>query len=409
MKLFSYRVLLPNGKRVEQSYQANSKKEVSLMIRAKGWRILSIKEIKQGPTLFRSGVSTLDKANFCRYLSVMIKSGLAIAEAVQIISSEAESKRMKEILTDLTFDLEHGETISSSLRRHEDVFDKTFLALVSAGEESGSLEKTFAYLADQQYAVHRLNKKISGAMMYPAVILVAMFGVGILMVTFVLPRLGQVFLKMKIPLPTPTRLLLEFGNFMGENTWQVFTALVVLIVAVITLFKYHATRRKLMSWVANAPLVHKLFEKIDLARFSRTLATLLQSGVPITDSLKISSDVFTQRKMQEIAKKFPEEVSQGRSIAEMLTTGKKKTFPALMVQTIKTGEKTGSLSENLFELADFYEAELEDALKEFTTILEPVIMLVIGVGVGTMVVMIIAPIYSVLGNLQGSAGGPPGT
>lgn len=403
MKTFKYSALLPNSKRVDSTIRAKSEDDVATALRSKGWKIISVKEVNSSKDiqLFKGGVSTVEKANFCRYMSVMIRSGLSIGEAVEIVHSETESAKMKEILHELMFDLQQGEEMSVSFKKYPEVFDEIFLALISAGEKSGSIEKTFTYLAEQQYSSHRLNKKIKGAMMYPAVIFSAMFAVGVLMMTFVMPKLGSVFLKMKIPLPTPTRLLLEFGNFMGENTFLVLSSLGLFIGVIVVLFKFYKTRRVIMSIIANAPVIKNLFEKIDLARFSQTLASLLQSGVPIIQSLHIAGKVFTQTKMIKLSKKFNQSLSEGKTIASVLTS-EGKVFPSLMTQTIKTGEKTGTLDTILFELADFYEAELEDALKEFTTILEPMIMLVIGVAVGAMVVMIIAPVYSVLGGMQNS-------
>jgi len=335
---------------------------------------------------------------------VMLKAGLSISESIDIISSETENKKMKLILQALSFKLQEGGEVSMILAKYPEVFDPIFLALVKAGEQSGSLEKTFEYLSDQLYAVHRLNKKIQGAMMYPAVIISAMFGVGFLMMTFVLPRLSQTFLKMKIPLPLPTKILLETGKFIGDNVLLVFLILGLIIGLIAFLFGYHKTRQFLVSRISNLPIIKNLFRQIDLARFTRTLATLLQSGVSIVSALQIASKTLSQFDMQRVAAQFEKGVSEGKTIADVLSTNK-KTFPSLMVQTIKTGEKTGTLDSVLMDLSDYYEAELEEKLKEFTTILEPIIMLVIGVAVGAMVIMIIAPIYSVMGQIQGPSKG----
>ncbi len=405
MTLYRYKALLDNSKVVEQTLQARNKEEVATSLRTKGMKILSIQKEKNEVSLFSGRISNLEKANFCRYLSVMLRSGLSISEAVDLIASETENKKMKQILQDMLFTMQEGGEISNTLEKYPEVFDRVFLALVRAGEQSGSLEKTFEYLGKQIYAVHRLNKKIQGAMMYPMVIFAAMGGVGLLMMTFVLPRLGQVFLKMKIPLPLPTKILLEFGQFMGKHTFEVVSGLVLFGVIIGFLLNYHKTKRFITSRFANMPVIKRLFKQIDLARFSRTLATLLQSGVPIIAALNIASETLSQFDMQKVAKTFEKGVTEGKTIAALLTT-EKKVFPSLMIQTIKTGEKTGTLDTVLMEVADYYEAELEDSLKEFTTILEPVIMLIIGVAVGAMVVMIIAPIYSVMGSVQSAQGAP---
>jgi type IV pilus assembly protein PilC len=404
MPQFTYKALAGNRELIEQTIQARSKEEVVAFLREKQLKVLSVKKDPVEISFGGNKVKTLDKANFCRYLSIMLRSGLSLSEAVEVINSETENKKMKRILQDLSFSLQEGGEISAVLERYPEVFDKVFLALVRAGEKSGSLEKTFEYLSTQLYSVHRLNKKISGALMYPAVIISAMFGVGVLMMTFVLPKLGSVFLKMKIPLPTPTRILLEFGEFMGKNAVMVILGIAVLIGFFTFLFTYHKTASKIKEILANLPVIKKLCKQIDLARFSRTLATLLQSGVPIINALEISGETLTQYDMKRVAKTFEKGVTEGKQIANILSS-EKKVFPAIMVQTIKTGEKTGTLDTVLMEIADYYESELEDGLKEFTTLLEPLIMLIIGVAVGAMVIMIIAPIYSVLGGMQAASGG----
>ncbi len=402
---FRYKAIQSNGKMIEQSIQARDRDEVITSLRSKKFRIIFVKQEARTSALTGNKVSNLEKANFCRYMAVMLKAGLSISESIDIISSETENKKMKLILQALSFELQEGSEISTVLSKYPEVFDQVFLALVKAGEQSGSLEKTFSYLSDQLYAVHRLNKKISGAMMYPMVIITAMFGVGFLMMTFVLPRLSQTFLKMKIPLPLPTRILLETGKFIGDHVLLVMLGAGLLIGLFMFLFGYHKTRQFIMSRVANLPLIKNLFRQIDLARFTRTLAALLQSGVSIVSALQISSKTLSQYDMQKMATQFEKGVSEGKTIADVLSSGQKRVFPSLMVQTIKTGEKTGTLDTVLLDLSEYYEAELEDKLKEFTTILEPIIMLVIGVAVGAMVIMIIAPIYSVMGQLQGPSKG----
>lgn len=405
MDSFYYKAIQESGKIIEQTVQARNKQDLVVALKAKNFKIISIK--KKGIALKAIGgkITNLEKANFCRYLSVMLKSGLSISEAIEIIASETSNIKMKEILENLAFEMQEGGEISASLDKYPSVFDDTFLALVRAGEQSGSLEKTFSYLADQLYSVHRLNKKITGAMMYPAVILMAMFGVGILMMVFVLPRLSQTFLKMKIPLPLPTRMLLEFGNFVGENTIWVILGLAGIITFFMFLFSFYKTRKIINRLLTNAPVLKRLFKEIDLARFSRTLSSLLQSGVPIVRALQISSKTLTQNDMKKVAAQFEKGVSEGQTIADVLSLSKRKAFPALMIQTIKTGEKTGTLDTVLKDLADYYEEELEDMLKEFASIIEPIIMLVIGVAVGAMVIMIIAPIYSVMGTIQNAGQG----
>ncbi|NMB56344.1 type II secretion system F family protein [Candidatus Beckwithbacteria bacterium] len=401
--LFTYKVILPNGKLFQQTLKAKDEEEVATVLRSKNLQILSIRKIRQQQSIFAKGVSNFEKANFCRYFSVMIKSGLSLSEALDIISSETENKTFKSILQDLQFEIQQGGSISDTLSKYPQVFDEVFLALVKAGEHSGSLEKTFYYLSEQLYASHRLTKKIQGAMMYPAVILIAMLGMGIGMMLFVLPKLSETFMKMKIEMPPMTKAVFAFGTFVGKNVMPVSFVLLSVIVIIVFLFTFYQTRRAIGSFLVNLPILSKLFRQMDWARFARTLATLLQSGVPVIESLNISAQVLTQNDMKKVASNFEKELEKGKTIAEVLGKGK-KAFPSLMIQTIKTGEKTGTLDSILLDVALFYENELEDMLKELSSMLEPIIMLVLGIAVGAMVLIILAPVYSILGDLQGPGG-----
>lgn len=403
MQTFKYKILDKNKKIIENTVQARSRAEVVAMLREKNVKILTVKKNATEISFLGNKIKTLDKANFCRYMSIMLKSGLSVSEAVEVISSETENGKMKLILNELSFSMSEGGEISKTLEKYPNIFDKVFLALLKAGEKSGSLEKTFEYLSNQLYASHRLNKKILGALMYPAVVITAMIGVGILMMTFVLPKLSAVFLKMKIDLPLPTKILLTFGDFMGKNSLLVFLGIFIFVAIVVVLMSNYKTKRSVFSFFSNAPIIRKLSRQIDLARFSRTLSTLLKSGVPIINALNIAAETLSQKDMKKVASSFEKGITEGKPIASLLSE-KKKVFPAIMVQTIKTGEKTGTLDTVLAEIAEYYEAELEDGLKEFVTLLEPLIMLIIGVAVGAMVIMIIAPVYSVVGSMQSTAG-----
>ncbi len=322
-----------------------------------------------------------------------------MAEAVEIISRESPNKKMHRILVDLQYSIQRGKKISSVLARYPEVFDEVFLTLTQAGEESGTLEQSFDYLAQQLMNSYELNQKVKGAMMYPAVIITAMIGVGVMMITFVLPRISKVFLRLNIKLPVVTRALLSTSTFLGDHSFLVILTMIFLGIGLFFLLRLSKTRALILQALGKIPIFARLFDQLDLARFSRTLSTLLKSGVPILESIKVSVQLLTQKKFTQMGKIFEEDIQKGKSLSESLERGK-KSFPALMIQSIRAGEKSGSLEIVLTELADFYEQEVEHTLKGLTAVIEPVLMLVIGVAVGAMVISIIAPIYSVIGNLQ---------
>ena len=242
-------------------------------------------------------------------------------------------------------------------------------------------------------------QKIKGAMVYPAVILVAMLANAIVMLTFVLPKISDVFSKLNLKLPTLTRLVMSFGSFVGENTALVLIVTVACLFFAFLIIYIRKTRKILINIVAKLPLIKKLMVQIDVARFSRTLSTLLKSGVPILSALDVSADAISRPALKKQAQGFSKGVAAGESLAEVLLKTK-KAFPGVMIQTIRAGEKTGSMEEVLEELADFYESEVDYTIKKLTSLLEPLLMLIIGIAVGVMVVIMIIPIYSIVGGLE---------
>ena len=402
MPLYSYKAVDKTGAVIEETIQAANRQDVANVLKSDDLNVLTVKNLNSNVgAIFGSKISVAEKAVFCRFLGTMLRSGLSLHEAVQILGKESKNKKMREILSNIAFQTRKGQSLSVTLSKYKDVFDPVFLTMVKAGEESGTLDKSLDYLSKQLMARHELTQKIKGSLMYPAVVISAMAGVGVLMVVFVLPQISSVFLKMNIDMPWTTRLILNFGNLVGDNIAVFLISLVLLAALIVIFFSARPTKKIFYNLLGEIPLVREIMNQVDVAQFARTLATLLKSGVPITEALNVSSDSLSQPRLRQQAKGFSESVSKGKSLSDILGENK-QVFPAIMVQTIKTGEKTGTLEEVLKELADFYESEVEHQLKRLTSLLEPVLMLVVGIIVGAMVIMIIAPIYSIIGNLETS-------
>ncbi|OGM22353.1 hypothetical protein A2863_02105 [Candidatus Woesebacteria bacterium RIFCSPHIGHO2_01_FULL_38_9b] len=401
MPIYKYKAKDKAGKIIEDVVQAANKKEASAFLQSNDLTILTIKSLskKGGINLFGGGISVSEKAAFCRFMATMLRAGLPLPEAIDILRQETQSKKLQEVLFDILFHIRKGENLSTVIAKYKAEFDAVFLTMVKAGEESGTLEKSFDYLARQMLASYELSQKVKSSMMYPAIIIAAMIGNAGVMLGFVLPKMSDVFLSLNVELPPLTRFVLGFGKTVGDNMAATFGAFFAVIFVVILLFLIKSTRTVIFSFVVKLPVISKVMDQLDTARFARTLSTLLKSGVPIMVALDVSSDVLKQPHLKKQAKLFSESVSKGESLAEILTK-QKRSFPVTMTQTIRAGEKTGSLEVVLEELATFYELEVDYSLKRATALLEPLLMLVIGIAVGVMVVIMITPIYSIVGGLQ---------
>lgn len=402
MPLYTYKAKDDKGKIVEDVVQANSRQEAATILKAESLQVLTIKSTESQLATFGSGrISVSEKAAFCRFLATMLRAGLPISEAIENIRKETESKTLKKILVDVSYKVRKGSSVSAVLSKYPRDFDSVFLTIIKAGEESGALDKSFDYLSKQLLASYEISQKVKGALVYPAVILIAMLGNGVVMIAFVLPKISQVFSQLNLELPTMTRLILGFGNYVGENTFLVLSVMLLVILSSALLLYVQKTRMAIFNLFTRLPMVNKLVSQIDVARFARTLSALLKSGVPILPALDVSADALGQPSLRKRAKKFSEGVAKGESLSSVITKGKKQIFPLIMVQTIRAGEKTGSLEVVLNELAEFYEKEVDYTLKGLTSLIEPLLMLVIGVAVGAMVVMMIVPIYSIVGSMEG--------
>ncbi len=400
MPLYKYKAKDKKDRIVEDVIQAANQKEAVSLLKIDNLQILTIKSLeKKDIVIFGGGISVSEKAAFCRFMSTMLKAGLPLTESLDIIRQETQNKKFQSILFDLIYHIRKGETLSSTMAKYKDEFDTVFLTMIKAGEESGTVEKSFDYLAKQLLASHELSQKVKSAMMYPSIIICAMLASGGIMIGFVLPKMSEVFLSLNVKLPPVTKFVMDFGMAIGTNLALTFGLLLSFIFFIILLFLIKKTRQFIFSYLVKLPVISGVMDQLDTARFARTLSTLLRSGVPIVVALDVVSDVLKQPHLRKHAKEFSEGVSKGMALSEVLIN-RKKSFPVTLIQTIKAGEKTGSLDNVLEELATFYETEVDYSLKRATSLLEPLLMLVIGVAVGAMVVLLITPIYSIIGGLE---------
>jgi type IV pilus assembly protein PilC len=401
MPIFFYRAINSQNQITESTLNATSKDEVASALTQKGLTPLIIKDNKDS-SFSNKTLPTIEKITFCRYVSTMLRSGLSITDSITVLSQEATHPLTKRILNDLSYGIEHGQSLSSIFAHYPNIFDNFFITIVKAGEISGTLAQTFEQVEKEMRSEYNLKQKITGAMMYPAIVFVAMLGIGILMFFYILPQIGKVFLNLKLPLAAPTRRMFELSIFLSKNTLAILIGSIFALVFTVVFFRTRKGKKLFISLVSPIPVVKNLIKQIDIARFCRVFSTLLASGVPITQALEISLTSLTYSRFHNAAGVIVEQVSKGKSLAVAFKTY--HVFPPLLTQMIASGEKSGSLDSTLRDLGSFYEEEVESAVKQATQLLEPLLMLLVGVGVGVMILSVITPIYSVVSNLQVGSG-----
>jgi len=399
----TYKALDANKQVTMGSLTAKNRQEAAQILTKRGLSPLVISEIPERSTV-KGSLPQIDRITFCRYLATMLASGLSLSEGIDVLREETKQPMMRRILGDMSYSLEQGQQLSSVFERYPNVFEPYFLTLVRAGEVSGKLADIFKYLENELRSEYSLKAHIQGALLYPGVVFTAMLGLGMIMFFFVLPQIGKVFLNLRIQLPLFTKLLFTFSIALSKQFIPITLGLIIGAIGAFFALKRRVVKDALLRLIRPIPLISNLIKKVDLARFNRIFSTLLKSAVPITEALEISLSSLGWYEFRKLAKVFPQEIRKGKSLSQ--TVKEYRIFPTLELQMIAAGEKTGTLDVTLADLATFYEEEVEEELKNLTQIIEPLLMLLVGIGVGVMIISIIGPIYSVVGNFQQAAGPP---
>jgi type IV pilus assembly protein PilC len=350
------------------------------------------KEIKLQLALGRQRVSEKAVGVFTRQLATMIDAGLPLVQSLDILATQQENKTFQEILKTVKDDVEAGSTFAAALARHPKVFPELYVNLVVAGEEGGILDNILLRLANYIEKAVALKKKVKAALVYPTVIVgVAVLVVAILMI-FVIPTFEKMFLQAGQSLPLLTRIILGMSNLLKDYIWGFVVGLIILA---FLLRRYHKTdggRRAIDRSLLKLPVFGVLLRKIAIARFSRTLGTLVSSGVPILDSLNIVAKTAGNSIVEDTIQRARSSISEGETIAEPL--GKSRVFPPMVIQMISVGETTGSLDTMLNKIGDFYDEEVDNTVATLTSLLEPFLMVFLGGTIGTIVVAMYLPIFS---------------
>jgi len=406
MPLFSYTAFDAKEKMVEGELEADKEAAVLAYLQKHELFPVSVKQIKRkkgsgwfGFSLFDS-VSALDKIILTRNMSLMIKSGISISEAIDIMLEDAQKPILKKILEHSKVTLEKGSQLSDALSAYPRQFSLVIINMLKAGEASGNLESALMSISDQLKKENDLRKKVKSAMAYPAVLVSAALGVVVLLVTVVLPRVGKIFTQSNLKLPLITRILLGVSDFVAQRWYLALLIAIILIVLIYLLKKSNFGRIAFFKIGRRVPVLGELLQKVVLARFNSVLYSLLKSGVPIMRALEITADALDNAVYKKVLLEMTgQEVSKGVSFG-MALKRRPEYFPRLTASMIVVGEKSGNLETMLDNLARFYEDSVDDALKTLITLLEPALLLGVGLMVGVLALSIIIPIYQMIGAVR---------
>lgn len=396
-----------SGKTKSGEVEVKNERELVEQLREDGFAITSFKESSAGKKK-SAGLNFLDKFStipvsekmmFARNLSVMISSGLPLSKAVYNILAQTKNKKFIKILKNVQQDIQSGASFADGLAKYPGIFGELFINMVRVGEASGNLEEVLNILAGQLEKEHELINKVRGALVYPAVIVVAMVGIGILMMIFVVPQITSVFKDLDAELPISTQFIIALSNFFRDHYIVALSALAALAVVLKIFFLTKIGKRVLGFMVVNIPMVKNIVIKLNCARFARIYSSLLRSGVSVVESLKIISRTLTNVYYRKAFEKAAESIQKGINLSEVIKK-EKKIFPVLVPQMVEVGEETGKTEEVLLKLAEFYEEEVNQLTKNLSSIIEPVLMIIIGSAVGFFAISILQPMYSVLENIK---------
>ncbi len=398
MALFKYTAKNKEGEIYERTAEVADRLALYKIIRAEGGTLVSVKQVRSLVPAFSlkslfSGISTQDKINFAKNLAAMVTAGLSVTRSLSVMEKQARSKKLKELFAGIDADISHGITLSEALAKRSKVFSPLFVSMVKAGEESGSVAQSLRIVATQMDKSHQLVKKVRGAMIYPVIIISVMVVLAALLLIFMVPTLTATFEGLGVALPLPTRVIIFLSDFMIHHLGLVLVTLILIVVGAVSFWKSATGHRFFDRAFIRLPVIGTMAREVQVARMARTLSSLLSAGVEIVVALEVTSSVLQNHLYKQTLDEAHSAIQKGESLSTVF--GRYGTlFPVFVEEMSAVGEETGKVSEMLAGVADFYENEVDQKTKDLSTIIEPLLMIVIGIGVGFFAISMLAPTYS---------------
>lgn len=342
----------------------------------------------------------VDLILFTRTLSVLLRAGINIDKSFYILEDQFTGS-FSRVITKVRKNIEKGRSLSDSLQEYPRYFNEIYVGMVNVGEQSGTLVDSLLNLADQQEKDMELKRKIKAASLSPSIILACLIGLGVLMSYYILPQLITVFNSFDMKLPLSTQVLLWISEFLNKYLLFIIIGLIIFIIIFNMLLKIKAVKTQWQGFVLGLPIIGRLMQKLNLARFCRILGILLESNVPINQALKITINSISNYAYKKQLRKVLKNIRAGKSLSESIKNVKKnKLFPKIIYQMVNVGEKTGTLGQNLLYLADFNEKDVDNYSKNLTTVIEPVLLIVVGIVVALVAISVISPIYEFISTMS---------
>ena len=398
MAFYKYRAIDKNKKTKEGLVEATNKDFAVETLRGQGLSIVSITETahkdKMSLTIL-DRIKQKDIVIFSRQFSVMISANVAVVQSLKILVEQTINLKLKIIISEIADEVDGGSKLSDSLAKRSKVFSDFYISVVKSGETSGKLDEVLNYLADEMEKDYDMMSKIRGAMIYPIFISSGLLVVGTIMMIYVVPKLTDILTETGTELPLTTKILIGTSGFMSESWWIILILLIV-IFATLKIYVNKPTGRRQFDYLKlKLPIFGRLFQLIYLVRFTRSMQTLIVGGVTISKSLEVSSSVVGNEIYRQLIESTIAEVEEGNSMSNVFLSSKE--IPKMVSQMLAVGEKTGKIDVILERITDFYSREINNIVANLMTLMEPIIMVVMGVAVGIMVAAIILPMYNMAG------------
>lgn len=403
MPKFKYIAKRKDGEQYKGTVEAVDRFSVYNDVRKEGNTIVSVIEVK-GISIFRAKLSDFnnifgtvkitEKIAFAKNLSAMIKAGLALSRALDVIERQTHNKTFQKVVTGLNNDIKKGKALHQAMEAHPRVFSKLFVSMTKAGEESGGLAEALRTITSQIERAYALRRKIRSALIYPAIIIVAMVGIGILMLIYVVPTLTETFEDLGAELPKSTQTIIAISDFFTNNTAVSLILILSTVIAVWLGLRTRRGKRTLDYVVLHIPLISVIVKEVNAARTSRALSSLLSSGVDVITAISITSEVVQNSYYKAVLISAVERVQKGDPLSDVFKENE-NIYPILVGEMMAVGEETGQLAVMLEDIAEFYEGEVAQKTSDLSTVIEPFLMIFIGIVVGFFAVSMIAPIYSI--------------
>lgn len=400
MTSYKYTAKDKEGKEYERIVDVENRFEIYNIIHKEGGSLISIKEAKLHKSFsslgnLLGGIKTHQKIIFAKNLGMMMNAGLAVTRALAVMGKQAKNKNYKKLLSDLEMDVSHGKTLSESLGKQPKVFSHLFVSMVKAGEESGNVSGALAIVSSQMEKTYLLVKKVRGALIYPAVIVSVMIVIGILLLIFMVPTLSATFEGLGVKLPLSTRILIFSSNFLVNNILLVLSLLALFIFSLILFWRSRVGRNIIDNIVLHIPVIGTMVKEFESARSARTLSSLMSAGVEIVVSLDVTADVLQNHLYKNAIMQARTAIEKGEPMSAVFIAHE-HLYPLFVGEMVAVGEETGKISEMLMGVATYYEEEVDQKTKNLSTIIEPVLMIIIGIGVGFFAISMLAPTYSLV-------------